>query len=120
MLNKLPSSLVTIPSTAPLADINDIIARDGGVIVSDFLPPDLLAEVMAAIEPHFAGRATYTSKATHNELGDDFFPEGTQRVYALLGKIPEQVSKIMRLEVWQGIMSHFLWYVYARFLFHIV
>jgi hypothetical protein len=81
-----------------------------------------------AVEPYFRGRTTYKSKATHNELGQDFFPEGSLRVYvgsapgyrsfatsltrprfqALLAKIPEQLVKIMRLDVWQGIMSRFL------------
>jgi hypothetical protein len=35
------------------------------------------------VEPFFRGRKTYDSKATHNELGPDFFPEGSQRVYVL-------------------------------------
>lgn len=36
------------------------------------------------VEPHFVGRKEYTSKATHDELGADFFPEGSQRVYVNL------------------------------------
>jgi hypothetical protein len=60
------------------------------------------------VEPFMAGRKIYDSKATHNELGADFFPEGSQRVYALLSKIPTQLTKIMRLPVWQGIMERFL------------
>ncbi|KAL4748065.1 hypothetical protein BDW72DRAFT_196127 [Aspergillus terricola var. indicus] len=60
---------------------------------------------MEAIEPFFKGRKPYDSKATHEELGPDFFPEGSQRVYALLSKIPNQLVKIMRLPVWQGIMG---------------
>jgi hypothetical protein len=40
-------SLVTIDVSEPLEKINDIIARDGGVIVSNFLPPQLLKECMA-------------------------------------------------------------------------
>lgn len=111
MLKPTPPSLVTIPSSAPIAEINAIIARDGGVIVSDLLSPSLLKEMQDALEPHFEGRELYASKATHGELGDDFFPEGSQRVYALLGKIPDELSKVLRLKVWQGIMEHSLWYV---------
>ena len=113
MLNQLPPSLVTIDASEPLETICDIIARDGGVIVAIFLSPELLQEVQDALEPHFEGRELYASKATHGELGDDFFPAGSQRIYALLGKIPEQLSKILRLKVWQGIMEHFLWYVHC-------
>ncbi|KAL4913700.1 hypothetical protein BDW62DRAFT_158207 [Aspergillus aurantiobrunneus] len=101
-------SLVTIDSSEPLDKIIKIIERDGGVIVSNFLSPELLKECMDSIEPFFQGRKTYDSKATHDELGPDFFPEGSQRVYALLAKVPDQVAKIMRLPVWQGIMAQFL------------
>ncbi|KAL4864668.1 hypothetical protein BDV12DRAFT_205605 [Aspergillus spectabilis] len=101
-------SLVTIDASEPLEKIFEIIARDGGVIVSNFLSQELLKECMDSIDPFFQGRKTYTSKATHEELGPDFFPEGSQRVYALLSKIPDQVVKIMRLPVWQGIMGELL------------
>ena len=103
-----PPALVTIDESEPLEKIYDVIARDGGVIVKNLLSPELLAETMEAIEPHFKARGRYTSKATHNELGADFFPEGSIRVYALLAKMPDQVSKIMRLPIWQGIMGRFL------------
>ena len=103
-----PPALVTIDASEPLEKIYDVIARDGGVIVKNLLSPGLLAETMEAIEPHFKARGRYTSKATHNELGADFFPEGSIRVYALLAKMPDQVSKIMRLPIWQGIMGRFL------------
>ena len=103
-----PPALVTIDASEPLEKIYDVIARDGGVIVKNLLSPEHLAETMEAIEPHFKARGRYTSKATHNELGADFFPEGSIRVYALLAKMPDQVSKIMRLPIWQGIMGRFL------------
>lgn len=41
-------SLVTIDSSEPLEKIIEIIERDGGVIVSSFLSPDLLQECMNA------------------------------------------------------------------------
>ncbi|KAK7407834.1 hypothetical protein QQX98_010005 [Neonectria punicea] len=101
-------SLATIDASEPLDKILDIIARDGGVIVSNFLEPKLLKESMGAIEPFLTGRKLYDSKSAHEELGVDFFPEGSQRVYGLLSKMPDQVVKIMRLPVWQGIMARFL------------
>ncbi|KAL4820757.1 hypothetical protein BDW67DRAFT_172345 [Aspergillus spinulosporus] len=93
----MASSLVTIDSSEPLEEIYKLIERDGGVIVSNFLSPELLKECMKAIEPYFKGRKIYDSKTTHEELGPDFFPEGSQRVYGLLSKIPDQLVKIMRL-----------------------
>ncbi|KAG9518800.1 hypothetical protein KCU93_g8284, partial [Aureobasidium melanogenum] len=104
----MPPSLVRIDANEPLDAILKVIERDGGAIVTNFLSPELLKESMDAIEPSFVGRKMYDSKASHNELGADFFPEGSQRVYGLLAKIPDQLTKIVRLRVWQGIMAHFL------------
>ena len=41
-------SLVTIDASEPLDKILKIIEQDGGVIVSNFLSPELLKESMAA------------------------------------------------------------------------
>jgi len=41
-------SLVTIDASEPLDKILKIIEKDGGVIVSNFLSPELLKESMAA------------------------------------------------------------------------
>jgi hypothetical protein len=104
----MPQPLVTIDASEGLDKICEVMARDGGVIVANFLPAELLKELMHAIEPHFKGRKLYTSKSAAAELGDDFFSEGSQRIYALLAKVPEQLCKIIKLEIWQGIMDKFL------------
>ena len=80
----MAAPLVTIDASEPLDKILDIIARDGGVIVFNLLSPEFLHECMTAIEPHMSGRKLYDSKATHEELGDAFFPDGSQRVYVRL------------------------------------
>ncbi|CAD0051082.1 unnamed protein product, partial [Aureobasidium pullulans] len=96
-------SLVRIDASEQLENILHIIERDGAVIVTNFLAEELLKESMDASEsqfgPHLSGRKMYDSKASHGELGADFFPEGSQRVYLI---------KIVRLPVWQGIMARFL------------
>ncbi|WWD22588.1 hypothetical protein CI109_107081 [Kwoniella shandongensis] len=102
------AQLVTIDASEPIEKIYEIIARDGGVIVANFLTPELLKEAQDAIEPHFKVRKSYDSKTTHNELGEDFFPEGSLRVYGLLAKITNPLIKILRLPIWQGVMGKFL------------
>lgn len=109
-----PPKLVEIDASEPLEKICEFIARDGGVIVKNFLDPDLLKECMEKIEPHFQSRQLYDSKSSHGELGDDFFPAGSIRVYGLLAKWTEPFIKIVRLKLWQGIMDHFL-----RWAFHL-
>lgn len=41
-------SIVTIDASEPLEKVFSVIDRDGGVIVSNFLSPELLKESMAA------------------------------------------------------------------------
>ena len=41
-------SLVTIDASEPIGKINEIIARDGGVIVSNFLSSELMQECLEA------------------------------------------------------------------------
>ncbi|KAF4962612.1 hypothetical protein FSARC_9390 [Fusarium sarcochroum] len=118
-----PSSLVTISSSEPLEKINEIIARDGGVIVSDFLPSDVLdraihddstrnsnlTPILPTVDHHFNSRKKFEMNSTTKaEMGTNFFPEGTQRVYGLLGKMPDFIIQTMRHPIWQGIMDHFL------------
>lgn len=43
--------LMTISATEPIEKINEIIERDGGFIVSDFLSSELLKECMYASKP---------------------------------------------------------------------
>ncbi|EWY95048.1 hypothetical protein FOYG_04173 [Fusarium oxysporum NRRL 32931] len=73
--------IATIDASEPLDKILDAIARDGGVIVSNFLEPELLNDSMRAIEPFFSGGKMYDPKSAQKDLGDDFFAEGSQRAY---------------------------------------
>ena len=49
-----PRSVVTIDASEPLEKINAIIARDGGVIVSNFLSPELTQECLTAGKDFFS------------------------------------------------------------------
>ncbi|KAI5236556.1 hypothetical protein E4T43_08544 [Aureobasidium subglaciale] len=102
------SSLARIDASEPVENILSAIERDGGVIVTNLLSKELLEESMRAIEPSFSERGIYDSKGSHGELGADFFPEGSQRVYGLLSKMTDPLIKIVRLPVWQQVMGHFL------------
>lgn len=42
-----PPSLVTIDASEPVEKINEIIERDGGVIVSNFMPREIMEQAMA-------------------------------------------------------------------------
>lgn len=79
-----PASLTYLEASTPLEEIYKVIERDGGVIIRNFLSSEL------------------------QELGEDFFPSGSLRIYGLLGKIPQVITKIVRLPTWQGVMARFL------------
>ncbi|EED24637.1 conserved hypothetical protein [Talaromyces stipitatus ATCC 10500] len=97
--------LVTIDAAEPIEKIIEIIEKDGGVIISNFLSPDLLKETMDAIEPHFKGRKITIQKLPTMNLVPSSFPRDLS---SLLSKIPVQLTKIVRLSVWKSIMAHFL------------
>ncbi|KAM0542272.1 hypothetical protein ACHAPJ_012880 [Fusarium lateritium] len=104
-----PRGIITVDASEPIENINEIIARDSGVIVANFLSSNLLQECLNAIEPYFIGRELYTSNATHEELGKDFFSPGSQRVYVFLQyHKPDQMTKILRSPIWNGIMQRLL------------
>lgn len=46
----MPQSLVRIDATEPLEKLLDVIERDGGVVVTNFLCPELLKESIDASE----------------------------------------------------------------------
>ena len=61
-----PRGVVTIDASEPIEKINEIIARDGGVIVSNFLSSDLLQECLAAgkYHPNYGNRG----KRAHDQV----------------------------------------------------
>ncbi|KAL2214435.1 hypothetical protein CC79DRAFT_146950 [Sarocladium strictum] len=102
-------TLITLDASAPLEDVNKILERDGGVIIANFLPMDIISKAMKDVDVLFARRKRFEmDSSAKQELGADFFPEGTQRVYGLLGKIPDFIINVMRHELWRGVMDHFL------------
>ncbi|ODO02014.1 hypothetical protein L198_02745 [Cryptococcus wingfieldii CBS 7118] len=82
--------VVTIDASEPVEKIHEIIARDGGVIVSNLFSPELLKETEDALKPWFDKR------------------EGSSRIYGLLGKVPEPTIKALRLPIWQSVMAMLL------------
>jgi hypothetical protein len=39
-------TLITLEASAPLEDVNKILERDGGVIIANFLPMDIISKAM--------------------------------------------------------------------------
>jgi ectoine hydroxylase-related dioxygenase (phytanoyl-CoA dioxygenase family) len=73
----MPQKLVTLPSSASVDDVCEVIQRDGGVIVEDMLSSDLLDKFMADIQPYL-DRTPYGA--------DGFTGNRTRRTSALMAK----------------------------------
>jgi hypothetical protein len=69
--------LVTLPSTASIEEVCEVIRRDGGVIVEDMLSSELVDQFMADIQP-------YLDRTPYGEAG--FTGTRTRRTSALMAK----------------------------------
>ncbi|KAI5474451.1 hypothetical protein MNV49_003256 [Pseudohyphozyma bogoriensis] len=108
-MSPAPPALVTLPATAPLEEIFEVIKRDGGIIISDFLTPEEVADYNAATEPIFATLKSTDEKAQKLvEMGPDFHASHTTHLRGMLGKVPVHTSKIIQHPVWNAIMHEIL------------
>jgi hypothetical protein len=87
-----------LPGTASLDEVIAVIERDGGVIVEDFLPPAIVAELKADLLPQIeacsAGR-------------DDFSGFRTRRMSALFAK-SRRVADLVTHPLLLGTAEHFI------------
>ena len=89
---KVPQALTTLPPIATADDIKAATDRDGAVIVQQVLSPDLLARIIADLEPHRAGinpRTDYDGDAY-----GAFLPN-TKRMEGLVQKSDAVVEAIL-------------------------
>nr|XP_031858187.1 uncharacterized protein CI109_006429 [Kwoniella shandongensis]KAA5525259.1 hypothetical protein CI109_006429 [Kwoniella shandongensis] len=100
------SKFVTLPATAPVKDILEVLHRDGVIVLSDYCSEDEVDQWNAKAEHHFA-------KAENAGRDKDSFFKGfrashTTAAYDLIGSCPEEVSKILQRKVWHQVMEEFL------------
>ncbi|GLA61295.1 hypothetical protein AtubIFM54640_001814 [Aspergillus tubingensis] len=82
------SSLRTIPSTTPIEYILAILSRDGGVIISDFIPKEDLTAIDTELTP-WTSASTSTKKPTSTTNGAfTTIPSQTTLIPGLVGKSP--------------------------------
>ncbi|PYH34570.1 phytanoyl-CoA dioxygenase family protein [Aspergillus neoniger CBS 115656] len=88
------SSLRTIPSTTPIEYILAILSRDGGVIISDFIPKEDLTAIDTELTPWTSTstkKPTSTSTSTSTSTTNGAFttiPSQTTLIPGLVGKSP--------------------------------
>ncbi|KAL8276088.1 hypothetical protein RQP46_011503 [Phenoliferia psychrophenolica] len=91
-------SLVTLPLGTPHEDIFNVIRRDGGVIISNFMSPEQLEVLNSGAQPIFDRLKVTPDLASLPELGLDFYA----------GKMPQETSLIIQHDLWDAIMHETL------------
>nr|WP_063007207.1 phytanoyl-CoA dioxygenase family protein [Nocardia kruczakiae] len=82
MTTEAKAALRSVAATAPLAEILDIVAEDGGVIIENFLSADQIARFNAEVEQPMAALAP---GSTHeNEIVAEFHGANTKRLTNLV------------------------------------
>ena len=77
--------LTRLPGNCKADDIVAACARDGGVIVTDWLDPELVQAFNTQLEPWLAQHA---GTDTGSEASDDFLGHRTRRLQGLIAKAP--------------------------------
>jgi hypothetical protein len=71
-------SLVTVPVDTDIKDIMNIIRRDGGIIVKDFVTPAQVAEFNAESAPVFERLKVNPDPSNLGELSKEFYASASQ------------------------------------------
>ncbi|GAA5885544.1 hypothetical protein JCM6882_007461 [Rhodosporidiobolus microsporus] len=109
MVAATPTQLTTLPVTTPLEEILEALKRDGGIIISDFLTPEEVEEFNTISAPMFAATKTTSQQEQRLlEMGPDFHASHTTHLRGMLGKMPQQISKVVMHPVWNAIMHEIL------------
>jgi hypothetical protein len=91
-------ALTTLPGTASLDEVTTVMDRDGGVIVEDFTPPALLAELKTDLLPKIA---------SVSEGRDEFSGFKTRRMSALFAK-SRRVADVVTHPLFLGAAEHYV------------
>lgn len=78
-----PPELARLPVDAPYQDIEDILLRDGGLIVKDFLSKDHIARMMTVLNKHYPPEHDF-----QYQTPGTFFPHETKVLWSLAGRDP--------------------------------
>jgi len=88
-----PSAIATLPVTATVDDIKEATDRDGAVIVQGVLSPDLLARIIADLEPYLD---EINPKTDYDGDACGAFLPKTKRLEGLVDKSNAVVEAIRR------------------------
>lgn len=92
------TNLTRLPGSASLDEVVAALERDGGVIVTDFVPPAMIAGLKADLLPELAARAPGR---------DDFSGFKTRRMSALFAK-SRRVADVVTHPLFLGAAEHFV------------
>ena len=97
--NMSEPTLNKLPATAPIDEILDVLSRDGGLIITNLVSPDILSKVATELKPHEQQDQVWKG---------NFFPEATKRILGAVGKSPTLAKEIFMHPVFQEVCSRTL------------
>lgn len=70
----------------------DLIRRDGGLVIKQFISPEAVRRLNAELDPHVNARMPGFREHTHDE---DFYGSNTKRIQGLAAKAPSFVDEVL-------------------------
>ncbi|WVQ80080.1 hypothetical protein IAT38_002181 [Cryptococcus sp. DSM 104549] len=107
MTQQTPPTVETVPASAPIEQILEILHRDGVIVLSDYCPEEEVDALNAKANVHFE-RCEAEGRAIDSFHGNKGRATHTTAAYGLMGSCPEECSKILQRKVWHQVMEEFL------------
>ncbi len=99
-------TLSTFDATTQIEELVAAVDQDGGAIAKDFLPSDVVDELVRDMTPHLEAVEWCNTPPT-DKVGDEFFGLKTKRLHGLPAR-SERVSDILLHPTFHALSDHFL------------
>ncbi|WVR07893.1 hypothetical protein IAU60_004936 [Kwoniella sp. DSM 27419] len=104
MVNPTAPLVQTVPASAPIEQILEILHRDGVIVLSDYATEGEIDALNEKTAPHYEKAASFKP----DDKFKGFRASNTTVFYDLIGAVPEDTCKLLQRTVWHQIMEEFL------------
>ncbi|GAA6023430.1 hypothetical protein JCM10207_004409 [Rhodosporidiobolus poonsookiae] len=104
-----PRRLITVDVDTPLEQILEVMRRDGGVVIKNFMTKEQVDRINAVAYPISRGtRPSRTLRAFQSWISTFTLRCHTTHIRGMFGKMPLETASIMMHPLWNGIMENCL------------
>ncbi|KAI1610495.1 hypothetical protein EDD36DRAFT_490737 [Exophiala viscosa] len=97
--SRFPTGVQALPVDAPVVDFIDLLKRDGGVIIRNFVPLDIIDQANKEIWPQIEKEQAWSG---------EFFPKETRKCTSLVRHSPTYTNRFLMHPLYQAVADHFL------------